>query len=246
MANSPQFDKLRFLLLQVRNPGDPMREAEVRSFARALGVQESQIGVVDLLSEVPSPTQWQSSDMMLFGGSGHYSAVENHPWLLRALDLIRELHNARKPTFASCWGFQAATRALGGTVVHDLERAEVGTHSLTATAAAREDVLFSILGEEFEGQMGHEYHALQLPPDAVRLASSERVENQAFCFPEHPFYCTQFHPELNRQDLMSRVKTYPEYVERISGQTLEEFAAMCHDTPVTESLLPRFVQTFLV
>ncbi len=222
-----------------------MREAEVRSFARALQVPTQQISIVDLLTQAPDATLWKSHDVMLFGGSGHYSAVEDYPWLLKALDLIRELHAAKKPTFASCWGFQAVSRALGGSVVHDLSKAEVGTHELETTPAAWQDPVFSVLGKQFTGQMGHEYHALELPPDAILLASSPRVVNQAYCMDGHPLYCTQFHPELNRQDLLARVTAYPEYIERIAGMPQEQFAEMCQDTPLAESLLRRFVETFL-
>ena len=34
------------------------------------------------------------------------------PWLPAALDAMVALHETGKPTFASCWGFQAMARAL--------------------------------------------------------------------------------------------------------------------------------------
>ena len=61
---------------------------------------------------------------MLIGGSGAYSATGEGKWLDRTLDLLRDLVEASQPTFASCWGFQAMARALGGHVVTDLQRAE--------------------------------------------------------------------------------------------------------------------------
>ena len=65
--------------------------------------------------------------------------TSSEPWLDRALDSLRLVYDFRKPTFASCWGFQAMARALGGKVVKDLDRAEIGTHSLYLTEAGLAD-----------------------------------------------------------------------------------------------------------
>jgi GMP synthase (glutamine-hydrolysing) len=234
-----------YLLLQVRNPGDPMRDHEVRCFARALKCGPSQIRVFDLISGVPGKKLLDGVDVVLLGGSGDYSVAEGGPWLAAALEAMRELHDWGKPTFASCWGFQAMARALGGAVVTDLSRAELGTHLVRLSDAGQHDPVFAPLGEAFLAQMGHQDIVIQLPPDAVLLASTDRVANQAFCFPGKPIYCTQFHPELRREDLLLRLDAYPQYVECIAGTTVDEFAALCRDTPETESLLRRFVRHVL-
>lgn len=236
---------LRFLLLQVRNADDPMRAQEVLCFARALRADTGQFRTLDLLATAPTQTDLDRADMVLLGGSGHYSAAGQGAWLDRTLDALRLIHQRAKPTFASCWGFQAFARAMGGRVVHDPSRAELGTLPLQATQEATSDPLFAPLAPRFWGQMGHEDCVDRLPPGAVRLAFSEKVENQAYRFEGLPIYCTQFHPELNRDDLIARATNYPEYIERISGTSVEQFAAACRDTPETEALLRRFVTEFL-
>lgn len=238
-------ENVRYLLLQVRNPDDPMRPQEVECFARALQTTADKFTTFDLLGGAPSPAQYEECDVVLLGGSGHYSAAGEAEWLRRALDGLRRLHALRKPTFASCWGFQAFARAMGGEVVHDLKRAELGTKKLFTTDGGRRDGLFNALGEQFEGQMGHEDRVSKLPPGATLLASTELVENQAYRFDGGPIYCTQFHPELNRRNLMDRLRAYPSYIERVAGITVAEFDAQCHDTPQTEALLPRFVEMVL-
>ena len=107
----------RFLLLQVRNPGDPMAAQEIRCFARSLPCTPSCIEVFDLLSGVPSKSALKRADVVLLGGSGEYSVVRGGPWLSGALDTMVDLYAEGRPTFASCWGFQAMAKALGGTVV---------------------------------------------------------------------------------------------------------------------------------
>jgi GMP synthase (glutamine-hydrolysing) len=238
----PMLERIRYLLLQVRNPDDPMRQHEVQSFARALGATIDRIGVFDLLSGRPGGRELLEADMFLLGGSGHYSVAGEGEWLERALDTLRWIHDSGKPTFASCWGFQAMARAMGGKVVNDLSRAEVGTHRLFLTEAGKKDPVFGPLGETFWGQMGHEDRVAELPPGVTLLASSEKVENQAYRFDDRPIYCTQFHPELNCRDLLLRVQTYPQYIERIAGLPPERFPEMIHETTETEALLKRFVR----
>jgi GMP synthase (glutamine-hydrolysing) len=235
--------ELRYLLLQTRNTSDPMRAQEVRCFAKMLDCDISAIDVVDLLGTAVPTNKLQHADMLLLGGSGHYSAAGEGEWLERALDLMREIHRLAKPMFASCWGFQAMARAMGGRCVHDLQSAEIGTVDIQLTPAGREDSLFSGLPSRFAAQAGHEDHVVELPPDAVLLASSARVVEQAFRFAGKPIYCTQFHPELDRAALMERVVAYPEYVARIARMPFEEFTASCRETPEANSLLRRFVMT---
>ena len=236
------FDGIRYLLLQVRNPDDPMRSQEIGCFARTLRCPREQIRAVDLLSGVPTVEQLDAVDVVLLGGSGDYSVAEGGDWLGVALEAMRELYDLAKPTFASCWGFQAMAKAMGGEVVTDLGRAELGTVPMRLTAAGRKDPVFGALGDTFEVGIGHQDIVVRLPENAVRLASTDIVENQAYCFKGKPIYCTQFLPELNRKEFLERVYAYPQYVEKIVGVTLEEFSKTCRETPESEALLRRFVQ----
>ena len=103
--------------------------------------------------------------------------------------------------------------------------------SLQLTDAGRDDPLFGQLPPTFAAQAGHEDHVVELPPDAVLLASSARVPEQAFRFAGQPIYCTQFHPELDRAAMMERVVAYPEYVARIARMPYDEFIHSCRETP---------------
>jgi GMP synthase (glutamine-hydrolysing) len=233
---------LRFLLLQVRNPDDPMRRQEIDCFARALPCDPARILVLDLLREVPSRRLLARVDVVLLGGSGDYSVAEGGRWLEPALAAMRELHDRAKPTFASCWGFQALARALGGSVVTDPERAELGTLPVRLTAAGRLDPVFGGLPATFVAAMGHQDRVERLPAGAVLLASTDRVRHQAFRFEGKPIYCTQFHPELDAAAFCERVRAYPAYLERIHGVPLAQFARGCRETPDAASLLPRFLR----
>ncbi len=233
---------LRYLLLQTRNPGDLMAAQEIRCFARALDCEPSAIEVFDLLRAAPAIDRLRRVNMLLLGGSGHYSAASESKWLDRALDCLREIHQIAKPTFASCWGFQAMARAMGGKCVNDLPNAELGTIELQLTDAGRADPIFSGLPAAFVAQAGHEDHVVQLPPDAELLASSSRVTEQAFRFIGRPIYCTQFHPELDRSSMLERAMAYPEYVTRIANIAFDEFVHSVRESPEANTLLRRFVK----
>lgn len=231
----------RFLLLQMRNPDDPMRAHEVACFGRAFGVPLDRIGVFDLLGGAPSTAALDAVDIVLLGGSGDHSVARGGPWLGAALDTMVGLHQTSKPTFASCWGFQAMARALGGEVVTDRSRAEVGSTWLELTEEGAVDPVFAPLGRRFRAQVGHEDIVTALPRGATLLASSALVENQAFRFEGKPIYCTQFHPELSRSDLLLRIRRYPDYLPLAGATSFEELEEMTPETPEAEALLGRFL-----
>ena len=59
-------------------------------------------------------------------------------------------------------------------------------------------------------------------------------------------YCTQFHPELNLELLLDRLRRYPVYVEQTTGLDPDTFVErMCTDAHDTDDLLARFVHRVL-
>lgn len=238
--------QLTYLLLQVRNPDDPMRGHEIECFARELQCPTSNILIEDLLTRAPSRDEINRVDAVLLGGSGDYSVAAGGRWMDPAMEAMRELHERRTPTFASCWGFQAMAAALGGDVVTDHDRAEVGTFDVTLTDAGMDDPVFGPCGRSFAAQLGHEDIVDSLPTDAILLASSDRVTHQAFTFPERPIYATQFHPELAMSDLRMRLERYPKYAEEVAGIPADRILDHLRPSPESSSLLRRFADVVLM
>lgn len=236
---------MRVLILQIRNPGDPMIEAEIAAFAQTLGCDPELITVSTLLLDPPREQDLRPYDLLLIGGSGDYSATHDQPWTEPAMDCLRSAVDSGKPLFASCFGFQAIARALSGKVVHDKARAELGTNQVWLTEAGQADPVFGGLPSPFLAQMGHEDCVDVLPAGAVLLARTERVRHQAYRLAGKPVYATQFHPELDRAALLARLRTYPKYVEQIAGVSFDQFQANCYETPDANSLLKRFVAEYL-
>jgi GMP synthase (glutamine-hydrolysing) len=219
-----------------------MRYHEVQCFERCLGTASGQIGVFDLLAGAPSADLLEQADVVLLGGSGDYSVAQGGPWLDPALETMVALYETRKPTFCSCWGFQAIALALGGEVVTDPSRAEVGTQWLALTAAGEADPVFGPLGKRFRAQLGHEDIVTRLPPQATCLASSELVENEAFRIEGAPIYATQFHPELDQAGLLERLSYYPSYLPLVGASTVADLARSSAESPHAADILTRFLE----
>lgn len=232
---------MRFCLLQARNGDDPSRDEERECFARQLGVAVEQVRQVDMLTSRPEPSLWPDHDALLVGGSGEYSVLDDHPAIQAWIDFLGETAERGHPTFASCFGFQMITLALGGQVAHDEENAEVGTFLVSLTSAARLDPLFRELPATFLAQEGHKDRATVLPAGVTHLASTPRAPFQAMRVGDGPVYATQFHPELDWEDQRRRFLRYFTMYSDVFG--LEDAQRMADDfkpTPHSCGLLGRF------
>jgi GMP synthase (glutamine-hydrolysing) len=200
-----------WLLLQSRDPGDPMKDHEVVCFARSLGVPRGSIRVVDMLARTPTAPELEDAAAVLMGGSGDYSSLDPFPWIGRMVGYVRDrLLPSGVPTFASCFGLQITTLALGGEMVRDPANREVGSIDLDAASAAATDPVFGALPARFVGQAGHTDRAVALPPGATLLASSAKCAVNAFRVTGRPYWACQFHPELDVGSLATRYMAYME------------------------------------
>ena len=218
-----------------------MRINEISAFSESTDTPPERITAVDLINDPPSAEILRNADLVLIGGAGDYSVPQGGAWLERALDAMQSLYARRRPVFASCWGFQAVAAALGGSVVTDPKLAELGTLQLSLTEEGMRDPVFKSLGAKFLAHVGHQDTVIQLPEGAVRLASSTLGVNHAFCMPDAPMYCTQFHPELKRDLLIQRLNTYPEYTKFILGIPLDELIKTLQETPEANNLIRTFI-----
>ncbi|HFB39369.1 MAG TPA: type 1 glutamine amidotransferase [Oceanithermus sp.] len=230
---------VRFLLLQARNPEDPIRAEEPRQFAERLGVPRSAIATWDLLRGPPGARELAGFDALLVGGSGEYDVSKgNLPELEATLAFLRRVVEEGFPTFASCFGFQLLVAALGGEIVRDEAAAEVGTVRVCLTEEGRQDELFGALPSCFWVQAGHKDRAKRLPGGVLNLAYSEKAPFQALRVPGRPTWATQFHPELDEEDTYRRFKRYAAVYA--PDLTEAEIRARLHPSPEANALLARF------
>ena len=230
-----------FLLLQARSPRDPMARHEHECFARALNVATDQVTPWDLLQGPPTVELLDEGPLLLVGGSGSYSTLDEVPWISSFFDFLSDVVIARSlPTFASCFGFQSIVRAGGGKMVRDPSRAEVGTFEVTVCGSGLDDSLIGTLGPSFPAQLGHKDHAVELPAGTSHLASSQRSPFQALRIDGTHIVGTQFHPELDRAANIYRYKAYrASYQGSAADDDSDVLAGMAESSEAT-SLLPRW------
>jgi GMP synthase (glutamine-hydrolysing) len=235
---------MTILLLQARNHGDRAKIEERRSFAKKTGLAENQIVPHDLLKGPPALEKIRSHDVLMAGGSGeYYVSKQNLPHFDQLLAVLAEVVEIGHPTFASCFGFQLLVQALGGKIVFEPEKMEVGTHKIRLTKAGSKDSLFRQMPASFNAQLGRKDRALHLPSNAIHLASSEKCPFQALRIIDKPIWATQFHPELSGEENKNRFQRYIDgYGKHLSDDEKEKVLSGFHDSPETDMLLPRFLE----
>jgi GMP synthase (glutamine-hydrolysing) len=137
-----------------------------------------------------------------FGGAMSANDGEKLPFIRAELDWISTtVLSSNKPFLGICLGSQLLARALGGTVArHPQGEVEIGYHCLTPT----------LTGRKYFNSPYYFYHwnseGFEMPSGAVRLASGEIFENQAFRYGDNAIG-VQFHPEMVQSTLERWQKT---------------------------------------
>lgn len=152
-------------------------------------------------------------------------------WLAEAVDV-------GIPVLGVCYGHQLLAHALGGKVGYHPEGRESGTYGVRLHKSAREDSLFHGLPAEFPAQLTHRQSVLELPAEAVLLASNGFEPHQAFRVGPCA-WGVQFHPEFTADIMRSYLKAQsPDLLQE--GLSPETLIAEVTEAPQATSLLQRF------
>ena len=138
----------------------------------------SSINVADG-QELPGGVSLGDFDGLMFSGSPLH-IYDRMPEVTRQIDFARAAFTAGLPAWASCWGLQLATVALGGTVRRNPRGRELGVaRRITTTAAGRSHPLLATRPPVFDALCSHIDELEQLPSGAVVLAQNEFSPIQA-------------------------------------------------------------------
>ncbi len=231
---------MRPILISLRDPDDPMAAQELRCFQESALLPE--LTKIHAAETPLDDRLFERYDLFFFGGSGAYSVLDTHGWVRNMLDFFVRVVDRKVPAWASCFGFQGLSLALGGEVNRDDDRQELGAFPVDLTEAGRDDPLFGALPDTFPVQLGHHDHVDRLPSGVTLLVTGRKIRNQAFKVDGAPFWASQFHPELRKHTTIERWNYYKEhYADPATAREIEAVFAASPDTEEVQSVLARFV-----
>jgi GMP synthase (glutamine-hydrolysing) len=238
-----------FLLLATRAE-DRAADEEYAAMLRFSGLQEGQL-VRHRLEQVPlGPIDLDHWSGIVLGGSpfntsdpeAEKSAVQ-HRVETELADLLDEVVARDFPFLGACYGVGTLGVHQGG-VVDRTYGEPVGPVEVALTPEGAADPLTGVLPGTFEAFVGHKEAVAELPPHAVRLASSAGCPVQAFRVRSR-VYATQFHPELDVPGIATRIDIYRNegYFHPSTAEELKAAAARGNVVHPT-AMLSRFVELF--
>lgn len=239
------FASLQLLLLQARSD-QQILEQEQDCFIERCKIQPAQLDAVNISEEDLPQNIFDTYDALFIGGAGEYSATETYSWTPATLSLIEEANKRSFPLFGSCWGHQMIARALGGTVIYDKDKTEMGCHWVELNDAGTDDPLFKQFPRRFKANMGHHDRVSVLPEGAIDLAFSDTQAHQAFRIKDRPIYGTQFHSELDAARERERLFAYRHHYTEV--ETEEDFQAILDslaETSEVDELLHKFLVSYV-
>lgn len=236
-------DTISILLLQIRERHD-VQEHERWCVIEQGGIESAQVRSLNVINDPVIPDGELDSDVVIIGGAGVHSVTKTYEFTERLGHVVRRLVDEGRPLLGLCWGHQFIAQALGGEVITDRSRSEVGTFDVTLTDVGRSDQLLSGLPPVFPAHMGHNDRVSALPPDAIELAHSELCGNQVFRIAEKPVYGAQFHVELTPQRLRERLAVYQAQYLADQPPLTGDHDDRLRETPEANGLIRRFLELY--
>jgi GMP synthase (glutamine-hydrolysing) len=162
--------------------------------ADVLAEAEASVRVIrlDLGDLLPAPIGL--AGIVVMGGPMGVHDTAEYPWLTSERRWLATAVDAGLPVLGVCLGSQLLAAALGAAVTTG-DGTEIGVGRVVLLEEGRAD---PVLGPEGDVVPVVHWHGdtFAIPPGAVRLASSDRYENQAFRYGDR-VYGLQFHLEVD-------------------------------------------------
>ena len=201
-----------FVLLATRDD-DVLADEEYEAVARFGGLEESELHRIRLESGDWPALELDDYSGIIVGGSPFNSSDppeeksraqrRAETWISSLLD---EVVARDFPFLGACYG----VGTLGihqGAVVDRTRHEEVGPITVTLTEEGVRDPLLADMPREFSAYVGHKEGTRVLPPNAVLLAEGSVCQVQMYRI-KNNLYATQFHPELDVDGLVNRIRVY--------------------------------------
>jgi GMP synthase (glutamine-hydrolysing) len=241
----------KVLILQIR-PEDEAADDEYQAFLRFGGLKEGQVGRVRAEQHDLSALNPRNYSAVIVGGGPYNLSDPDHKKSEVQKRIEDELANIMRiilendiPYLGACYGIGLLADVLGARVSKERYGEDVGAVGLKLSSEGQKDKLLNNLPENFDAFVGHKEAVQELPEGCTLLASSAMCPIQLIRYKSN-VYGTQFHPELDTEGLILRIRTYkhagyfkPEDADSLIEQAKKE------NVQYPTQILRTFVETYL-
>lgn len=245
-----RFDPVKPFLFLGTRAEDDAADGEYHTVLRFSGLAEHELDRVRLEQRALAEVNLAAySGIVLGGGPFNISdpGSSKSPVQVRVeadlRALVERVVAVDFPFLGACYGIGTLGSLRGGVVDRTYGEA-VGAAPITLTDAGRADPLFGVLPAQFDAFLGHKEAVRDLPTGALLLATGDACPVQGFRLGRN-VYATQFHPELDAEQLILRIGLYREH-GYFHPDEHDDLVARAHAAAVTAPplLLTRFAELY--
>ena len=237
---------LKILLLQIRDDTN-VRKEELESFAKYSELDLDQFEVLNVFDKPKfNSEELNGFDALYVGGASEANVLEpkKYEFVNDCIRLIKYAGDNSIPTFASCFGFQLAVLAFGGTILSKDSDYEMGSIPIRLTNLAEIDPVFKGTKDNFNALSIHRQYAIELPSNLDLLAYTDQCLH-SFKLRNKPLWAFQFHPEVDRATVFKRLAIYKEEYTN-SEDEFQSVLDSLVETPESHNLMLNFVNRVLL
>ena len=237
---------LKILLLQIRDDAN-VRKEELESFAKYSELDLDQFEVLNVFDKPKfNSEELNGFDALYVGGASEANVLEpkKYEFVNDCIKLIKYAGDNSIPTFASCFGFQLAVLAFGGTILSKDSDYEMGSIPIRLTNLAEIDPVFKGTKDNFHALSIHRQYAIELPSNLDLLAYTDQCLH-SFKLRNKPLWAFQFHPEVDRATVFKRLAIYKEEYTN-SEDEFQSVLDSLVETPESHNLMLNFVNRVLL
>jgi len=239
-----------FLLLQLR-PNDLASDNEFLAFLKYGQLTKHQVHRVRMEKEgIPEINLKDYSGVIVGGGPSNVSDdEEKKPDYQKRFEadlnsLLDKIFNEDFPFLGTCYGIGALVKYQGGEVSKENYSEDIGAVEIQLTDAGKNNELLVGIPDKFIAYTGHKEACQEIPNSATLLARSNNCPIQMIRFGKN-IYATQFHTELDLDDLNLRINIYKNHGYFIPKdvETIRKNSKM-HHVFVPSIILNKFIQKY--
>ena len=183
------------------------------------------------------PENIADHDAFLITGSAA-GTYDDHPWIGRLSELVRDIHAAGKPLVGICFGHQIIADALGGASGKSPKGWGLGVRRASVVDAPPwlED-----LGDSFDLLYVHQDQVTAMPDGAALVARSNFCPIAAYTVGDQVF-CIQGHPEFTAETVDAIIDMRIDRIGNTVGDEARATLPLPHDGEKMARAITRFIE----